>query len=57
MKNLYDLSPMKLCENGLYLKADNILSMYNNENVRIDSLSADVRILGSEKSQKQIIGS
>lgn len=31
--------------------------MYQNDNLRMDSLSADVRILGSEKAQKQAIGS
>ena len=51
------MKPMNLCENGLFMKADGIISMYNNENVRLEMLSADVRILGSEKSQKQTIGS
>ena len=51
------MKPMKLCENGLFMKADGIVSMYNNENVRMDGLSADVRILGSERSQKQTVGS
>ena len=57
VKNQYDMKPMNLCENGLFMKADGIISMYNNENVRLEMLSADVRILGSEKSQKQTIGS
>ena len=47
MSNKYDMRPSKLCENGLYMKADNTLSMYDNPNVRIDCLSANVRILGS----------
>lgn len=52
MKNQYDLRPIKLCENGLFMKPDNILSMYNNESVNMDCLSAQARILGSEKAQK-----
>lgn len=50
MKNLYDLNPIKLCENGLYMKANNVMSMYDNENMMIEGLSADARLLGSEKS-------
>ena len=57
IKNQYDLNPMKLCDNGLFLKPNTTLSMYNNEDMLIEGLSADARLLGSEKAQKQLIGS
>jgi hypothetical protein len=44
------MSPFKLCDNGLFLKANDQLSMYDNDRVELNCLSAEASLSGSNKS-------
>ena len=51
-----NMSPMRLCDSGLFLKANDQLSMYDNDLIEIDCLSTGATQSGSQKSIIEIIG-
>ena len=55
--SVVNMSPFKLCDNGLFLKANDQLSMYNNDRIELNCLSAEASLAGSQKSQIEFIGS
>lgn len=54
--SILDLSPFKLCDNGLFLKANDQLSMYDNDRIELNCLSPEASLSGSQKSQIEFIG-